>query len=183
MSIKTGNKKIRVDQGMVKIKAENDFTVTINDFVIPSSSRTVEFDVTEDDVEVEVKVGSGVHWSLEHQSRKWTEKLSQVPVEIPDNLRREETLQQKMERFIVGAMEERFGAGKVETMAESIDFDLDDDGELPLSKYEVVDMPEEFPVRFDDERSESSNTNPPSNEGTPPEAPSTPQGEATPPSP
>lgn len=152
MTIKTGKKKFKVDQGKVRIIGETDFRIQIGDALLVSRDKEVRFDVKEDDTEMELHIGPGKHWSYDYESRKFKEKLSQVPVEIPEEMRKEETLQQKMERFLVGMMEERYGRDNVETMAESMDFDIDDDGEVALSGYETDDdfIPEE-PVRFDDD--------------------------------
>lgn len=70
-----------------------------------------------------------------------------VPVEIED--KKPLTLKQELEKFIVDAVRHTYGQGsdQLETLEESMDFDLDDD-EVPLSGYEVLDLVEEFMPEF-----------------------------------
>lgn len=88
------------------------------------------------------------------------ENLDPTPIEVPADMYHE-TLEEKMARFMVRAMEERFGPqDEMETFEESMDFDVDDDDEdALLSGYEIQEMQEEYePANPKDDSSKRSET-------------------------
>lgn len=66
------------------------------------------------------------------------------PVEIPAGMRKPETLQQMMARMVSTQLAANAAAHGMETFEESFDFDIDDDGELPLTGHELVAMKAEI---------------------------------------
>ena len=85
-------------------------------------------------------------YSLE-QSPSPYEDADPIPVEIPEEMKRPETLEEKMQRFLVAAVIERYGqnSNEFETFEESMDLDLEDEDAHLLSGYEVPEMREEVP--------------------------------------
>lgn len=67
-----------------------------------------------------------------------------VPTEAPAEFTRPLTLEERLHKFVASMVAERFGndAGAVETLEESMDFDLDEDG---LIGYEIPDSPLDVP--------------------------------------
>jgi hypothetical protein len=84
------------------------------------------------------------------------EKVSSIPIEIPEEAQVPETLEEKMMRFAAAMVEERYGrdSDEMESLEEAMDFDLDGDGDIGLSGYEINEMIEEIPNPESQDREE-----------------------------
>ena len=89
-----------------------------------------------------VKVPGDSHFTVECQMSLSAEVLDPKPIEVPEEML-QETLEDKLERFIGAVARERFGVDSeaYETLDEAYDFDDDDDG--PLTNYELDAMADE----------------------------------------
>lgn len=93
-------------------------------------------------VNVFVSVPGNEHWSLESiPLASPFEKVNDIPVEIPEDKKRPETLQDKLKRFIMEQVADQYGQGsrEMETLEEAMDFDIDGEDNI-LSGYELQDM-------------------------------------------
>ena len=70
-----------------------------------------------------------------------------TPVEIPMDMKRPETMDQKIKRIIETQISEKAAMLGEETFEEANDFDIKDDFEVeePVSVYEVHEMEDEYP--------------------------------------
>jgi hypothetical protein len=153
MCLKTGNKTLNVSAfTKVYIECDSNFSVYLMDeekvinFLGSSVNRKLKLDIKEDCTILVQTVNDDSHWALTVTPYPSPyEKVSPVPVEIPDEYNQPETLEQKMHRMMGHLMEERFGRNSLEaeTFEDSMDFDIDDDSE-PFSAYELQDMEEEY---------------------------------------
>ena len=148
---KTGPAGIDVPQDFaVELKAEVDFPLLLDGpdgrTLATSKNGRLRFKARED-VSVYVAVPETIHWGGDIvEEPPDIERPDPNPIEIPEDMARPETLQEKMERFLGAMVRERYGedSDEFETFEESMDFDLDT-GEEPLSGFEVSDdMPEDF---------------------------------------
>lgn len=73
------------------------------------------------------------------------------PVEIPTELRRPETTDERIRRIIKEQISPHAVESGMESLEESEDFEIEDDfeGELPLSDSEFAEMKSEFPEILD----------------------------------
>lgn len=95
-----------------------------------------------------VNIADGLHWSMDvTEMPDPFDKSDPVKVEIPDDAKIPETLEDKLKRFLMGMIVERYGKESVEheTMEDALDMDVDDDDAIPLSGYEVTEMTDVFP--------------------------------------
>lgn len=150
MALKTGPQPfIFAGDSTYKLEAESDFSVfTVDDngeldsFVVRSVDGRAKFR-TVGQFAGYVKIPDGVHWSLEESGLGY-EEVSPIPVELPEDMKVPETLEDKLKRMLAAMVEERYGRSseEMESFEESMDFDID---ELdPLSGYEVQEMEETF---------------------------------------
>lgn len=164
---KTGPAGIDVPQDFaVELTAETDFELLQDDengrTLARSKNKRLRFKAKED-VSVYVAVPETIHWGGDIvEEPPDIERPDPNPIEIPEDMARPETLQEKMERFLGAMVRERYGSDsqEFETFEESLDFDMAD-AEEPLSGFEVADdMPEEFLDEPAARDSESSSGNP-----------------------
>jgi hypothetical protein len=159
MSIKTGPNILNIPaHSRCRILAETEFVVmstTTNEktgeikkdalFAI-SKDKEMVLRTKEDLINVFVQIDTGKHWSSEIETTNPYEKVDPVPFEVPEELRQPETLMEKMQRFMVNMVSERFGdnSREMETFEEAMDFDIDGEEDI-TSPYELIDMEEEYP--------------------------------------
>lgn len=183
--IKTGDSVFGIDRfSHVRLIGESDFTVYYlrevestgeleRDKVIGiSTNRELKFSTKEQPITVEMVIGEGVHWSGDIEQKLPFDKVDSVPFEVPEELKRPETLEQKLQRMMASMVSERYGrdSAEYETFEDSMDFDVDDELAMPLSDYEFSEMQEDFvePVA----ESNESEAKPAESSATPsPEAP------------
>jgi hypothetical protein len=74
-----------------------------------------------------------------------------VPVEVPTELKRPETTDEKIRRIIAEHISPRAAEYGLETLEESEDFEIDDDfdSDLPITESEFQEMRAEFPEQMD----------------------------------
>lgn len=91
------------------------------------------------------------------------EFVDPVPFEIPEDMKRPQTMDEKMKMFLGQMLAERYGADsdEVESFEEAMDFDLPDDD--PLSGYEVIEMTEDYvePEPGQDDQGSQGDSKPP----------------------
>lgn len=157
MSLKTGPQAfVFPERTQIVIRSEQkDFAVyTVNDdgepddFLSLSHNGKLRFRTT-GEIKGYVKVSEGVHWAIEVKNiASPYEDSDPIPVEVPEDAKAPETLEDKLKRMLAGMVAERYGhdSDEMETFEDAMDFDIDDDLPSPLSGYEVQDMQEDFPV-------------------------------------
>ena len=175
MSLKTGASEYEfLPHTKVIIQAEEDFSLHKVDLetgeaieiLMRSRDGRLEFRTKDEVVNAVIAVKKGVHWSMDTYSLASPyDKADPTPVELPEDANQPESLDQKLKRMLSAMVEERYGkdSDMYETFEESMDLDMDDDGE-PLSGYEVTDMDEDFEPSFvetpQDEAAESPSDEP-----------------------
>lgn len=154
MSIKTGSAPYEfVGNEKVTILCESTASVFEVDedgqpkkFLVSGSNR-LQFR-TKGPIAAFVSVPGQSHWSIEVEELPDPfDKADPRPVEIPEELAKEVTLEDKLKQFVADMVAERYGADsdQMETLEEALDLDMDDEDELPLSGYEVNEMDEVEP--------------------------------------
>lgn len=76
----------------------------------------------------------------------WKDAADPRPVDIPAELKRPETMDEKIKRIIATEIQAKALDYGLESLEESEDFDVDDDDGLPESPYELKEMKSEYPV-------------------------------------
>lgn len=114
--------------------------------IIGSQDTEIEFSTKDDSVDIRVVCDTGTLWDIDVVDRDPYDKSDPIPVELPEDARIPETLEEKMRRFMRHALLERFGedSREMETFEESMDFDVPEEDE-PLSGFEVNDLTPEEP--------------------------------------
>jgi len=158
MSVKTGPQVISVPSfSKVRFMAETDFSLMLcstdkktgeivkERFFAVSQDKQSIVRTKQDEADLYVSVPEGVHWSFEVENNSPFERVDSIPFEVPEALKKPETLEAKMRRFLAGMVAERYGADsdQMETFEESMDFDIDDP-EMPLSRYEIPEATPDF---------------------------------------
>lgn len=113
-----------------------------------------------------VNVPDGYHWSIDTRYIKSPfENADPVPVEVPEDVKSPETLQDKLQRMLAGMIAERYGrdSDEMETFEDAMDFDMEDEDTPLTSRYDVTDMVS------DDFITDSQTDEPVSTESPPPE--------------
>ncbi len=79
-----------------------------------------------------------------------------TPIEIPAELRRPETVDEKIKRLVLTNIQNQALKAGLESFEESDDFDVEDsfDGDGIMSPYDVHEMEPEFPVGSPDPQEE-----------------------------
>jgi hypothetical protein len=157
MSIKTGTKVLEAPKlSRVQIRAEGQvslFTVDAEtgepvELVASAPDGHINFRTGEEDAQVLVKVPEGHHYSYDVWYESPYDKADPIPVEVAEE--QQETLEDKMYKFLGQMMLERYGSDsdEVDTFEEAMDFDIDGDGEIGSSLTQYEEMEEEEPIPF-----------------------------------
>lgn len=144
--MKTGPQTIEIPgAARVRIVSEGQaslFTVDpesgeLVDLVASSVGNQIVFHVKQP-LLVHVKVPAGAHWAYEVYESKIFDKSDPVPFEAPEGP--PESLADKVKRMAGQMAMHMFGrdSREVETLEESLNFDLNDDGEIGRSGFEVM---------------------------------------------
>lgn len=77
----------------------------------------------------------------------WKEYPDPTPVEIPIEMQRPESMDEKIKRIIQTQISAQAAMNGTETFDEANDFDVQDDFEVaePVSQHEMIDMMPEYP--------------------------------------
>jgi len=142
----TGSQSMEVfaDQ-TYRIHANEMFTAEFDGHYIPVdlTSKTARF-VAKTDGEILITIDKTAQFGVDIEQIRIRDTLDSTPFEIPDHLQGELTIEQKIERAIAAHTREKYGADQFETLAESMDFDMDNDGDVELSGHEVYEMDDEI---------------------------------------
>lgn len=76
----------------------------------------------------------------------YKDKADPKPVEIPAELKRPETIEEKIKRIIRTELSAKATMEGEESYEESEDLDMDEDDDTPLTPYEMTVMKPEFPA-------------------------------------
>jgi hypothetical protein len=159
MTIKTGEGTVTIPPfHKLRVVAETPFSlftiqstsskdIKVEKLFAVSQGNEIIVRTKDQEQNVLVKVAAAIHWSPELTDESPFDKVSSIPFEVPEELKKPESLEEKMKRFLAGMVIERYGidSQQAETFEESMDFDMDEVSE-PFSAYELQDMPEEFPT-------------------------------------
>lgn len=149
MTIKTGSQLYVFAPGeKVEILAESRATVfSVDDEDKPKALIASSVDgrlsfTSFDHFGALVKVPEGEHWSIEITPYEPFDKADPVPVEVPPDARKPETLEDKLRRFIGEMVGHQFGSdsAEMESLEDANFFGEDEDGPIPMSGYEVEEM-------------------------------------------
>lgn len=150
MSIKTGTKDIVFPpHSHVRILAESRCSlVGLDDKNKPCSllatdvDGVIRFRTGDQEVNARVNVQGDAIWSFDIDPEYAFDKADPVPVELPDDARPPESLEEKLKRFVGEMVAHRFGedSEQMETLEEALDFGDDEHEIPPLSGYEVTEM-------------------------------------------
>jgi hypothetical protein len=183
--LNTGPKTITIEKGRrYRILADSNFyleVVTGDGEIVQMFSKrdnTLRFNAHHDG-EVKVNIKTTGHFAVESDQAE--ESVSSIPIEIPEEMKFQETMEDKMRKFVYEMVRERYGddSDQMETLEESMDFDMDGDDE-PLSGYEIQEMIPEEPIEAQTDSSLPSQEaqDAPTDPGTDAENPPSPAGDS-----
>lgn len=137
--------------------------------LLAAGDRELVFRTAGEEIDGLIHVPKGEHWSIEVTDRLALEKLDNTPVEIPEDARKPETMQAKLERMLHSMVVERYGrdSDEVQSLEEFNDFGPEEDG-VAMSGYEVTEMEPVEPPAPDDPPAVAPPDTPPDGEGVPP---------------
>ncbi len=100
---------------------------------------------TTDDFTLEVRTEAKALWSMDAVPiNPPTEPYDPVPIEIAEE--EPMTLHDQIRKMVGQMALERYGASEIETIEEALNFDVDGDGEIGLSGFEVLEDEELIPT-------------------------------------
>lgn len=175
MTVKTGRQTINLPAYCrATIIAETEFSAFVGEgddtqLVAVSSDKKMVLRTKEEDMDVHINVPEGVHWSPSLEVTNPFDKSDPKPFEVPEELKKPETLEEKLQRFAAGMVAEMYGrdSAEMETFEEAMDFDIDDEIDMPLSNYEIPEATQdEYIPEGDNSEAETSVTEPTTTVGT-----------------
>jgi len=93
---------------------------------------------TTEDFTLEVRTETKALWSIDATPiHPATEPYDPIPIEIAEE--EPMTLHDQIRKMVGQMALERYGASEIETIEEALNFDVDGDGEIGLSGFEVVE--------------------------------------------
>ncbi len=119
---------------LIQLNADGD-AIRVLGVSDDTGRRTIK---TKEDFTLEVRTDKHSLWSIDAKPiSPPTEPYDPIPIEIGE----EEplTLHDQIRKMVGQMALERYGADEIETIEEALNFDVDGDGEIGLSGFEVVE--------------------------------------------
>ncbi len=144
--LQIGTQKIEVTgNAQILMQGTHDFALVQLDVdgkpirVLGVSDDTGQLTIkTKDDFTMEIRTEKNALWSLDARPiNPPTEPYDPIPIEIAEE--EPMTLHEQIRNMVGQMAMERYGASEIETIEEALNFDVDGDGEIGLSGYEVLE--------------------------------------------
>ena len=110
------------------------------------TDRMCRFRVPDPVNNLRVKCKPSVEWQCAEALYNGQEHPDPTPLEVPIGHQQPESLEASMQRFIKQEVAAHYGAQGAGSFEEEDDFDVPDEPDDPLSRYEQTEMQEEAPI-------------------------------------
>ncbi|MEM3753886.1 MAG: hypothetical protein QW518_08930 [Thermofilaceae archaeon] len=134
---------VTLEPGVYAFRSVFPFSINQGENVVFSNVKAARLVVVDDNIEFTFKHVFGFFPSS--RRLRMTDPVDPVPHEAMLSEPRPLTLQEQIARFLGEEFARRNADDQIETFEEADDFDIDDEDDLPLTKYELPDAEYEEP--------------------------------------